>query len=122
MVNLLKVYGKLSTTQNLLIHSVRAFCSDYLKPRVMNAFHAQPNQSKHSEFPWKHSLIMIICSDTVIHIWHSLHFRSSAGSRVGQNSSGEEQGVGDVFETSTVSHRWSEPGNWGKNYRYEVNV
>tara|TARA_B100000925_G_scaffold109757_1_gene81003 strand:- start:214 stop:1362 length:1149 start_codon:yes stop_codon:yes gene_type:complete len=38
MTNLLKVYGKLSTTQNLLIHSVKAFCSDYLKPRVMNDY------------------------------------------------------------------------------------
>lgn len=38
MTNLLKVYGKLTTTQNLLIHSVKAFCSDYLKPRVMNDY------------------------------------------------------------------------------------
>tara|TARA_Y100000591_G_C21836587_1_gene702920 strand:- start:274 stop:1422 length:1149 start_codon:yes stop_codon:yes gene_type:complete len=38
MANLLKVYGNLSTTQNLLIHSVKAFCSDYLKPRVMNDY------------------------------------------------------------------------------------
>ena len=27
MTNLLKVYGKLTTTQNLLPHSVKAFCS-----------------------------------------------------------------------------------------------
>ena len=33
MANLLKVYNKLSTTQNLLLNSVRSFCVDYLKPR-----------------------------------------------------------------------------------------
>lgn len=38
MTNLLKVYGKLTTTQNLLINSVKAFCSDYLKSRVMNDY------------------------------------------------------------------------------------
>ena len=38
MTNLLKVYNKLSTTQNLLLNSVRSFCVDYLKPRVMEDY------------------------------------------------------------------------------------
>ena len=38
MVNLLKVYNKLSTTQNMVLDSVRAFCGDYLKPRVINDY------------------------------------------------------------------------------------
>ena len=38
MTNLLKVYNKLSTTQNLLLNSVRSFCVDYLKPRVIEDY------------------------------------------------------------------------------------
>ena len=38
MANLLKVYNKLSTTQNLLLNSIRSFCVDYLKPRVIEDY------------------------------------------------------------------------------------
>ena len=38
MVNILKVYGKLSTTQNMILNSLRSFCVDYLQPRVKNDY------------------------------------------------------------------------------------
>lgn len=41
-------------------------------------------------------------------------FRSAAGSRAGEDFAGEEQGAGDIFETSAVSHWWSKYGDWGK--------
>ena len=31
-------------------------------------------------------------------------FRSAAGRRAGEDFAGEEQGAGDIFETSAVSH------------------
>ena len=38
MANLLKVYGNLSTTQNMILNSLRSFCVDYLQPRVKNDY------------------------------------------------------------------------------------
>lgn len=38
MANLLKVYGNLSTTQNMILNSLRSFCVDYLQPRIKKAF------------------------------------------------------------------------------------
>ena len=38
MANLLKVYNKLSTTQNIILNSVKSFCADYLKPRVIQDY------------------------------------------------------------------------------------
>ena len=38
MANLLNVYSRLSTTQNIILNSVKSFCLDYLKPRVINDY------------------------------------------------------------------------------------
>ena len=46
-------------------------------------------------------------------------FRSAAGSRAGEDVTGEKQGAGDIFEASTVSHRWSKYGDWG-NFKQSV--
>ena len=38
MANLLKVYDKLTTTQYMILNSLRSFCGSYLKPRVINDY------------------------------------------------------------------------------------